>query len=72
MTKTELLHSLVGKKVEIIFTDGDKKSGILGFTKEFSEEYGFRKPKYFTIGNISFKPIHVKGIRVNNCKLFYG
>ena len=57
------LHELVGKNVEVIFRDGDVHKGVLGYTTEFSSQYGYRKPNYFTIGDYDFKVSHIKGIR---------
>lgn len=52
---------LVGKKVKITFkSNGKEIIGELGFTKEFSEIYNYRKPKYFTIRNYDFLVSHIK------------
>lgn len=63
MTKAELMKN-VGKKVEIIFADGNTTTGVLGFTKEFSSKYGYRKPNCFTVNNWDFKVSHVKKIKI--------
>ena len=63
MTNKEL-HELVGKNVEVIFPDGEVRKGVLGFTPEFSSQYGYRKPNYFTIGDLDFKVSHIKSVRV--------
>lgn len=55
--------SYVGKKVHIYFKDGDDISGTLGYANEFSRKYGYRKPKYFYIGNIMFKVSHVRIVK---------
>ena len=61
MTRDELMKK-VGKKVKITFFDGNWREGVLGYTKEFSAEYGYRKPGYFTIGDLSFKAYHIRKI----------
>lgn len=53
------LHKYVGCTVKIKFYDGTIREGKLGFTKEFSAEYGYRKPNYFTINNLDFKVSHI-------------
>lgn len=64
MTRAELLH-LVGKKVYVYFKYGEKGIyGTLGYVDEFSEKYGFRKPKHFFIGNTSFKVSHVRKVEL--------
>lgn len=66
MKKDELMQ-LVGKRVRVIFTEdcgGGESTGILGFTKEFSEKYDYRHPNYFTINNIDFKVSHVRKVDV--------
>lgn len=60
--KKEELKKYLGQNVNVSFYDGTVISGILGYTPEFSEEYGWRKPGYFTVGNTDFKVSHVKGI----------
>ncbi len=65
MKKDELMQ-LVGKWVTITFKQdvgGGSSTGVLGFTKEFSEEYDYRHPDYFTINNISFKVSHVEKVQ---------
>ena len=61
--KREILNQYLRKNVEITFIDNDTVRGVLGFTPEFSEHYGYRKPNYYTIGNIDFKCSHVKKLR---------
>jgi hypothetical protein len=39
MTKGKISQFL-GKNVEITFLDGSVEKGVLGYTKEFSAEYG--------------------------------
>lgn len=63
MKKSELMD-MVGLNVEIRFPDGEVRKGVLGFTPEFSSQYGYRKPNYFTIGDIDFKVSHIKSVRV--------
>lgn len=66
MKKDELIQ-LVGKRVKVTFTKecgGGESIGILGYTKEFSEEYDYRYPHYFTINNIDFKVSYVKKVVV--------
>lgn len=66
MTKTELMQ-YVGKKVHIYFK-GEEKGlyGTLGYVKEFSAKYDYRKPNCFYIGNTSFKVSHVRSLIVEN------
>lgn len=63
MTVKEL-HGFVGETVEVIFLDGEVRKGVLGFTPEFCSEYGYRKPNYFTIGDIDFKVSHIKAVKL--------
>ena len=66
MKKSELMQ-LVGKKVKVIFVKecgGGESTGMLGYTKEFSEKYNYSKPNYFTINYINFKVSHVKKVEV--------
>lgn len=58
------LQKYIGFEVEIRFWDEKVERGILGFTKEFSAKYGFRRPRYFTISNIDFKLSHIKSLLV--------
>ena len=60
--RKDQLFELVGENVEVILFDDSVKSGLLGYTLDFSEEYGWRKPDYFTIGDYDFKSSHVKKI----------
>lgn len=60
MKKANLMK-LIGKKVKVTFKSNDKEIiGVLGYTKEFSEKYDYRKPKYFTIRNYDFLVSHIK------------
>lgn len=66
MKKSELMQ-LVGKRVKVTFREdcgGGESTGILGYTKEFSEKYNYSKPNYFTINYINFKVSHVKEVTV--------
>ena len=63
MRKDELMK-LVGKKVEIVFFDDEVKTGILGYTPEFSEKYGWRKANMFTLDNLDFRVSHTKKVKV--------
>lgn len=66
MKKDELMQ-LVGKWVTITFREdcgGGESTGILGYTKEFSAAYDWRKPHYFTINHINFKVSHVEKVEV--------
>lgn len=60
--KKEKMAQFLGKNVEVTFLDGRVEKGVLGYTKEFSAEYGWRKPCYFTINDTDFKVSHVKSI----------
>lgn len=58
---------LVGKRVKVTFIKeigGKEITGILGYTKEFSEKYDYRHPDYFTINQYDFKGSHVKKVEV--------
>lgn len=62
MTNAELMK-LVGKKVFIYFKHDEKGIyGTLGYVDEFSAKHDYRKPKYFYIGNTSFKVSHVRKV----------
>lgn len=63
MKKAELME-LVGRKVEIVFFDDRVKTGVLGYTPEFSEKYGWRKADRFTLGNWDFRVSHTKKVKV--------
>lgn len=64
MKKDELMR-LVGKRVKVTLKFSNKELiGILGYTKEFSEKYDYRRPKYFTIRNWDFLVSHVKKVVV--------
>lgn len=58
MTKAELMED-VGNYVEIRLFDGTILKGKLGYTSEFCEAQGYRRPNYFFIGNYCFKASHV-------------
>ena len=60
--KKEELMKLVGARVCVTFVDGRKVEGALGFTKDFSALYGYRKPGYFTVGAYDFKVSHIKKV----------
>lgn len=61
--RREKLNEYLGANVEITFIDNHTVRGVLGFTPEFSEHYGYRKPNFYTIGDIVFKCSHVKKLR---------
>lgn len=62
MTKADLMK-LVGKKVIVYFKHEEKGIyGTLGYVDEFSEKYDYRKPNYFYIGHVSFKPSLVRKV----------
>ena len=59
------LDNYIGKNVNVTLFDDSTLSGILGYTPEFSEKYGWRKAKCYTIGKYDFRASHVKRITVN-------
>lgn len=63
MKKDELMK-LVGKKVKINYVNDREDTGILRFTKEFSEKYEYSLPNYFLLNNTNFKASHVKKLEV--------
>jgi hypothetical protein len=70
MKKDELMK-LVGKRVKVTFIlgcGGVEITGILGYTKEFSASYGWRRPHYFTLDtnerDYDFLVSHVKKVEV--------
>ncbi len=64
MKKSKLMQ-LVGKRVKVIFKDGDEIQGVLGYTKVFSIAHNWRKTKRFTIGTLyDFRASHVKKAEV--------
>lgn len=60
--KKEELMKLVGARVCVEFNDGGQVEGTLGFTKDFSALYGYRKPGCFTVGAYDFKVSHIKKV----------
>lgn len=62
MTKKEL-DKYLGKLVDVSLKSGFREVGILGFTTNFCEEQGWKKPNYYTINNRSFKVSHIKKFR---------
>lgn len=64
MKRAELME-LVGKNVRVLFFDGDWRYGKLGYVDEFSAKHDFRRPKYFYVGDMSFKVSHVKKIVID-------
>ena len=65
MNHAELMK-LVGKNVRVLFYDGEWVWGKLGYADEFSAKHDYRRPKYFYIGNMSFKVSHVKKLVVES------
>ena len=63
ITKAQL-KEYIGRMVEITLFDNTVYCGVLGFTPEFSEKYGWRKPNYFTVSNLDFKVSHLKSIQI--------
>ena len=61
--KRETMDRMIGKRVTIRFEDGDERTGILGYTPEFSAKFGWRKAGYYTLGNLDFKASNVKRVR---------
>ena len=59
------LDNYIGKNIDVTLFDGSTLSGALGYTPEFSEKYGWRKAKCYTIDKYDFKASHVKRITVN-------
>ena len=62
--KKETLNRYIGKKVKVILTDGKIVFGTLGFAKEFSAEYGYRKPNFYYVENWNFRAYMVRRIEV--------
>ena len=65
MKHAELMN-LVGKNVRVLFYDGQWVCGKLGYADEFSAKHDYRKPKYFYVGDMSFKVSHVKKLVVES------
>lgn len=61
--RDETLDSLIGKKVQITFTDGYVTAGVLGYANNFSSEHGYRRPFLYYCGNFSFRKSHVRKIK---------
>ena len=59
MKRAELMN-LVGREVIIVLNDNQTIKGRLGYVDEFSAKHDYRKPKYFYVGDMSFKVSHVK------------
>lgn len=62
MTRDDI-NNLIGETVMVEFRSGNVTRGKLGFTKEFSEKYGWRKPNYYTINEYDFLASHIKSIK---------
>lgn len=58
------MHKYVGNVVTVTFKSGESEQGQLGFTKEFSAKYNYRRPGYFTINDIDFKLSHITSLEV--------
>lgn len=56
--------NMVGLNVIVEFFDDTEITGFLGYTKEFSEKYDYRKKNCFTIDKYDFRASHVKKIRI--------
>ncbi len=63
MTRSEL-DKLLDKTVRVTFYDGTEATGTLGFVKDFSAKYDYRKPNYYYIGHTSFKVSYIKKLQV--------
>lgn len=61
--RDKTLDSLIGKAVEIVLVDSISIKGVLGYTPEFSEKYKYRRPNFYTCGDVDFRKSHVKYIR---------
>lgn len=62
------LDNYIGKNVDVTLFDGSTLSGVLGYTPEFSEKYGWRKPGCFTIDKYDFKASHIINIEFKPIK----
>ena len=58
----DYLMSLVGNTLTLTLFDGTVLRGKLNYCDSFCSKHGYRQPKYFYIGNMSFKVSHVKKI----------
>lgn len=63
MKKSDLFQ-FVGDFVVVTLKSGKTIRGYLGYTREFSSHFGFRKPDYFTVGDYDFKVSHIKKFEV--------
>lgn len=69
MKKAELMN-LVGKRVKVVFKDGDVIEGRLAFDDEFSPKHDYHTPGYFYLkeiqnrNNIGFRVSIVKRVEV--------
>lgn len=63
MILTDLM-ALIGKKVRIIFTNGEVLTGVLEYAETYSEQYGWRKAKHFYLGTKHFRSWQVKEAEV--------
>lgn len=64
MTKARLMQ-YVGKRV-FVFLKNERVGvmGTLGYADEFSAKHDYRKPKYFYIGDRSFRVSHVSKFKL--------
>ena len=63
MIITDLMEH-IGEEVRVYCEDGRVAEGTLEYVRSYSEEFGFKRPHYFFIGEEYFKSYQVKNVEV--------
>lgn len=63
--KKDEFMQMVGSLVEVTLFDDTVLKGVLGYAREFSESYGWRKPGYFYINDYGFRVSHIKKLKTS-------
>ncbi len=62
--KKEILSIHEGENVRIKLFDNKVLEGKLEYIPEFNAKFGYAKPGFFRIGDMSFRASHVKTLKV--------
>ena len=60
--RSKELDRYIGKQVTVTFYDGQTRTGELIYIDRFCEEYGFKRPWFYHIGNTCFRKSSVTKI----------